>query len=122
MFDTGAQVSCISYDCYKKSTLKTKIDINIKAKVSSAEGSNLGPTEVAICSLILGAHEFECKFIVCKHLLCPIILGFDFAQDFRVGMDLNNQGQLYLNQDHKTLTYYKPNSSQDSFNFLSCVK
>ena len=54
------------------------------------------------------------KFIVCKYFLCPVILGLDFAQDFRVGIDRKNQGQLYLHQDHKPLTYSKPSSSQDS--------
>ena len=40
--------------------------MNIKAKVSSADGSNLGPIEVVMCLLILGTHELEHKFKVCK--------------------------------------------------------
>ena len=59
LFNTRAQISCIIYDCYKEFMSKTKIDINIKAKVSSEERSNLGPIGVVICSLILGANEFE---------------------------------------------------------------
>ena len=65
--------------------------MNVKAKVSSANGSNLGPIGVVICSLILGSHEFKIKFIACKNLSCPVILGLYFAQDFRVGIDWNNQ-------------------------------
>ena len=61
---------------------ETKINTNVKATVSSADGSNLGPIGVVIYSLILGAHEFEHKFIVCKHLLHPVILELDFAHDF----------------------------------------
>ena len=34
LFDTGAQVSHICYASYKEFMLKTKIDMNIKAKVS----------------------------------------------------------------------------------------
>ena len=55
--------SCISYDCYRKFMSKTKVDININAKVRSGDRSNIGPIGVVIYSLILGAHEFEHKFI-----------------------------------------------------------
>ena len=63
------------------------MNINIKCKVISADGSNLGPIGVVICSLILDACKFECKFIVCKKILQPVILGLDFVQEFRVGID-----------------------------------
>ena len=52
-----------------------------------------------------------------KHLLHPVILGLDIVQHFRVGIGWNNQGQLYLHQDHKLLAYFKPSSSQDSVIF-----
>ena len=58
-------------------------------------------------------HEFEPKFIVCKHPLCLDILGLDWKI----------QGQLYLHEDHIPLTYSKPSSSQDSAVFwLSAMK
>ena len=47
---------------------KTKIDINSKIKVSSADGSNLGPIRIVVCSFILDAHEFEHKLTVCTNL------------------------------------------------------
>ena len=37
LFDTGVQISCISYDCYREFTLKTKIYTKVKAKVDSAD-------------------------------------------------------------------------------------
>ena len=89
--------------------------MNIKPKVSSADRSNLGFTGVAICSLVLDACEFEHRFISCKNLIHLVILGLDFAQDFRVGIDWNRKSQLYLHQDHIPLTYSKPNLSKDIF-------
>ena len=44
-------------------------------------------------------------FIARKHLLHQVILGLDFAKDFRVEVYWNNQGQLYLHQNHKPITY-----------------
>ena len=98
--------------CYREFTLQARKNMNEEAKVSSADGSNLGPTGVVICSLLLGTCEQ--KFIVCKNLLHPVISGLGFAQDFRVRIDRNNQDQLYLYQDHKPLTYSKPNSLKHS--------
>ena len=43
LFDTGAQVNFISYDCYREFTSKAKIDTNVKTEVISADRSNLGP-------------------------------------------------------------------------------
>ena len=43
LFNTGAQVSCIPYDCYREFTLKTKIDTNVKAKLNSTNSQNVGP-------------------------------------------------------------------------------
>ena len=47
-------------------------------------------------------------------LLHPVILGLDFSQDFSVGIDWNNQDQVYLHQDHKALMHSKPYSSKNS--------
>ena len=47
--------------------------MNVEAKVSPADGSNLGHIVVVICSLILGAFEFEHMFIVCKTPLFSVI-------------------------------------------------
>ena len=112
LFKTATQVSCTSYGYYREFKLKAKIDINVRATVRSANGSNLGLIGIAKGSLLLVAHEFEHKFIVCKYLLHPVVLGLDFAQDFRVGIDWNYQGHLYLHKDLKSLTYTKPSPSK----------
>ena len=77
LFNTGAQVSCISYDCYREFKLETKKDTNVRATASSADGSNIGPIGIATCSILLDTHDFEHKFIVCKHLLCSVSLELD---------------------------------------------
>ena len=96
---------------------ENKINTNFKAKVKSAERSNFRPIGVVICFITLGACELEHRCIVCKQLLHQVILGLDFAQDFQVGIVWNNQGQLYLHQNHKWPTYSKPSASKDSANF-----
>ena len=63
LFDTQAHIYCIPYNCYREFKLKTKIDTNITATISSADGSNFGLIGIATCSLLLGVHEFEDIFI-----------------------------------------------------------
>ena len=69
----------------------------------------------------IGACELEQKFIVWKHLLCPVILKLDFIQDFRVGIDRNEQGQLYLHQDHKPLNIQSQALKRIPLSFLSNI-
>ena len=71
-FGTGAQVSWISYDCYRELTLKTKINTKVKAKISSSDGSTLGPIGIDLCSVTLSTDELKHKFIVCRHLLVQL--------------------------------------------------
>ena len=49
LFDTGVQVSCISYDCCKEITSKARINTNSKAEVSSDDRSNFAPMGLVIC-------------------------------------------------------------------------
>ena len=98
--DTGTQVYCISYISYSEFDIETKTYTKVKAKASLKDRSNLGPSGIVICSVMLGAHEIYHKFIVCENLLCLSVLGLDFPQNVRIGIDWNNQGQLYLCQDH----------------------
>ena len=74
-------------------------------KDSSAEWSDLGPIATAVCSIKLNSLDSHHKFIVCKYPLHSVNLALDFSKGFRIGIDWNSHGQLYLHQDHKPLMY-----------------
>ena len=97
--------------------IKTRGNTNNEARISSPDGTHLRSIGVVICSLILSTSEFEHKVILCKIYKCPVVLGLDFVQDFRVGIDWSNYDKLYLPQDHKPLTCSKLNSSKNSKSF-----
>ena len=106
LFDTGDQVSCIFYSCYRQLSIESKIDTKVRLKAISADGSSLGPLKMTIYSVILGSYEFDHKFmVVCKNVLCSAILGLNLAKIFKAVIDWNSQGQLYLHQDYKPLTH-----------------
>ena len=76
LIDTGATRSCIS-ERYKKLHL-AKIHLLQNINVKSATGSNLVPVGMVNCIFKLGGSKFSSKFIVCKNLTRPLILGRDF--------------------------------------------
>ena len=40
-----------------------------------------------------------------KNLLCAVILGLDLANCYKLGIDWYDLEQMYLQKDHKSLTY-----------------
>ena len=77
LFDTGPQVSFISYDCYKEFTSKTRINANIEANISSVDGSNLGTIGVFIHSFRIGECKFEQSLYYAK-IYYTLLLGLDY--------------------------------------------
>ena len=112
LFDTGALVSWISYHFYSKLTIKLHIEMNNHAKVTSPNGSNLGPLRIILCSVNLGSGVFHHCFIGEKILSTQSFLGFDFVQCFSVGIDWNSSGEIYLHQNHECLTYFVTEKSR----------
>ena len=77
LIDTGATKSCISEKYYQSLSL-TKMQFTRNISIRSATGSNLIPLGLINCSFELGKIRFNSDFIVCKHLMRPLILGRDF--------------------------------------------
>ena len=77
LIDTGASRSCISEVFYKKLNLPPMQELLI-VHVRSATGSSLSPLGTTTCVFKLGEKEFTYTFIVCRHLLRPMIIGADF--------------------------------------------
>ena len=57
-------------------------------KVNGANGNSLGPP----------GKQFQQQFIVCKHLLSPVILGLDFSHNYLIGIDWFSTKQFHLHQ------------------------
>ena len=88
---------------------KPKLTQTHTYKISGANGSSLGPLGTTICTL-----EFPMKFqqfIVCKHLLRPIILGLDFPHNYMIGTDWFSTKLLHLKQNLNPSKYQIPHLS-----------
>ena len=71
--------------------------------VRLATGSSLAPLGVVNYKVQLGDVSFENDFIVCKHLMRPLILGKDFIYRHSLKVSYDDKGDCVLEHKNKNL-------------------
>ena len=97
LFDTGAQVSCIKYDTVSELDLLPQI-LESSTCIRTANGQDVGVKGSIVVSFQIGSCSFTHRFIVCKGITRPLILGEDFLShhSFKLGwMDDNKRFAEY---------------------------
>ena len=102
LVDTGAIKSCLSSSFINQLEIKTILPLG-KMTVCTASGSSLQPIGLADVDFILGTKTYKQRFIVCEGLLRPMILGLDFLQTNRIGIDWDSNGGKVLVQNDEVL-------------------
>ena len=74
LFDTGAQVSCIKYDTVTEMGLLHQISDSSMC-IRTANSQDVGVRESIVVNFKIGPCSFTHKFIVCKGITRPFILG-----------------------------------------------
>ena len=74
LIDTGTMRSCIS-EAYFKTLPQQNLKGLHRVAVRSASGSSLAPVGFMTCNITFGSKTFQHDFVVCKHLMRPLILG-----------------------------------------------
>ena len=80
LIDIGATRSCIS-EAYCKTFPQQNLKGLHRVAVRSASGSSLAPVGFMTCNITLGNETFQHDFVVCKHLMRPLILGREFLYE-----------------------------------------
>ena len=88
---------------YYKRLHLTKIHSLQNVNVKSATGSNLAPVGLVNCIFELGKIEFNSKFIVCKNLTRPLILGRHFLIQNHVSIRYSENGKCILDYQQQEL-------------------
>ena len=70
-----------------------------RVAVRSASGSSLAPLGFMMCNITLGNKTFQHDFVVCKHLMRPLILGREFLFKNELKVYYSKTGECRL--DHK---------------------
>ena len=60
------------------------------------DGTSVCSKGIAKVTLKINDKQFEHSFIVCQNLKQPLLFGMDFTQNYRIGIDWDHNGVLYL--------------------------
>ena len=92
LFDTGAQVSCIKYDTITEMGLLHQIS-DSSTCIRTANGQDVGVRGSIVVNFKIGPCSFTHKFIVCKGITRPFILGEEFLSHhcFKLGWTDDNK-------------------------------
>ena len=85
LFDTGATNSCIALETVQALN-KGRAVTPATIAVASAGGDCLDPVGLIYLKVQIGERKFNHVFIVCKRLMIPVIVGWDFSERYKVSM------------------------------------
>ena len=98
LFHTGAQVSCIKYDTITEMGLLHQIS-DSSTCIRTENGQDVGVRGSIVVSFKLGPCSFTHKFIGCKGITRPFILGEEFLS--------HHCFKLVWTDDNKRFAEYK---------------
>ena len=105
LIDTGAARSCIS-EAYFKTLPQQTLKRLHRVAVRSVSGSSLAPLGFITSNITLGNKIFQHDFVVCKHLMRPLILGreFLFKNELKVYYSKTGECRLVYKQEELIAT------------------
>ena len=74
-----------------------------RVAVRSASGSSLAPVGFITCNITLGNKTFQHDFVVCKHLMRPLILGRELLFENELKVYYSKTGECRLNYKQEEL-------------------
>ena len=72
-------------------------------KLNTASRATSATIGIAPIVLSIDDQNFTCNFIVCIKLKQHLILGLDFVQRYRIGIDWDMHGKLFLRSEGKKM-------------------
>ena len=102
LVDTGVMRSCLSEEYYQQLLLPGLKPVH-KLQVRTASGSRLCPTGTITCDFKLGKQPFSFKFIICRGLSRPCILGLDFLRKYKIGIGWSPNGKFQMDLHQQVL-------------------
>ena len=84
LYDTGAGCSLVNYSTYE--ALRLDLDKGYQPEVRTATGGNMGTFGQITCTFTINNLPFTQSFIVCRHMMRPVILGTNFMAMNFVGV------------------------------------
>ena len=102
LIDTGASRSCISEAYFKTLPQHTLKGLH-RVAVQYVSGSSLAPLGFITSNITLGNKTFQHNFVVCKHLMRPLILGREFLFKNELKVYYSKTGEYRLDYKQEEL-------------------
>ena len=102
LIDMGTSRSCIS-EAYFKTLLQQTLKGLHRVAVRSVSGSSLAPLAFITSNITLGNKTFQHDFVVCKHLMRPLILGREFLFKNELKVYYSKTGECRLDYKQEEL-------------------
>ena len=93
--DKGAICSFILQQTFKKIADKMNL-IRKPLRINTVIGATLGPIGIAPLDMNIEEQNSTHNFVVCTKLKQHLILGQDFVQRYKIGIDWDIKGKLFL--------------------------
>ena len=90
LYDTGTGCRLINHSTYK--ALGLDLDKEYQPEVRTATGENMGALDQITCTFTINNAPFTQSFLVCRHMMRPVILGTDFTATNFVGVIWTHEG------------------------------
>ena len=103
LVDTGATRCFMKEDFYNSLENKPPLLEVFGMNVSTASGENIGVKGMVRCSFRIGTTIFTQRFVVCKGIKRPLILGLNFLRKHQVGTTWSLDGKFFLQRKDKVL-------------------
>ena len=111
LYDTGAGASLINYSAYV--SLGKDLDTGYQPYVKNASGEDMGALGQVTCSFTINSQPFTQSFIVCRHIIRPIILGMDFTSTNFVGIVWTHEGMWKMIRSNGSTIIESPDTTSD---------
>ena len=102
LIDTGASRSCIS-EAYFKTLPQQTLKGEHRVAVQYVSGSSLAPLGFITSNITLGNKTSQHDFVVCKHLMRPLILGREFLFKNELKVYYSKTGECRLDYKQEEL-------------------
>ena len=108
IIDTGANCSCINTEFHDQYFPRMKLQKLRMGNVNQASGGSIGAVGTIDITCKIRNRTFRHKFIVCTALKAQMILGLDFTQTYRIGINWDSNMEPFLRSEGKFLTSAMP--------------
>ena len=108
IIDTGANCSCINIEFHNQYFPQAKLQKLCTGSIKQASGGSIGAIGTIDIICKISNRTFKHKFIICTALKAQMILGLDFAQTYRIGIDWDRNMEPYLRSEGRFLTSAMP--------------